>query len=63
MPSQVWDEAPFNFTNVNGSTVHEWIRNYIPHFIMNVISDPYWSSNNNNDKEAQTVADSENVLY
>ena len=40
MPSKVWDEIPYPFANFNGCTVEvwEWISNFIPHFVMNVIT-------------------------
>ena len=40
MPSKVWDEITYPFPNFNRSTIEvfEWISNFIPHFIMDVIS-------------------------
>ena len=42
MPSKVWDEITYPFPNFNGATVEvwEWISNFIPHFMMNVITYP-----------------------
>ena len=39
MRSKVWDEIIYTFLNFNGCTfeVWEWINNFIPHFIMDVI--------------------------
>ena len=46
MHSQVWDEITYPFPNFNGCTVElwEWISNFIPHFIMRLISYPtqFW---------------------
>ena len=40
MPSKVWDEIIYPFSNFNGCTVEVWegISNYIPHFILGVIT-------------------------
>ena len=42
MPSKVWDEITYPFPNFNVATVEvwEWINNFIPHFIMDVITHP-----------------------
>ena len=39
MPIEVWDEITYPFLNFNGAIdeVSEWISNFIPHFIMDVI--------------------------
>ena len=39
MPSKVWGEITYPFLNFNGTTieVYEWISNFIPHFIVDVI--------------------------
>ena len=37
MPSKVWDEITYPFPNFKGAT----INNFIPHFIMNVITYPW----------------------
>ena len=44
MPTKMWDEIPLPFPNFNGSAVEvwEWLRNFIPHFIMGVITFPFW---------------------
>ena len=44
MPSKVWEEIINPFLNINGSTVEvkEWISNYIPHNLMDVITYPCW---------------------
>ena len=44
---KVWDEITYPFPNVNGVTgatveIWEWIRNFIPHFIGQVITYPCW---------------------
>ena len=43
MPSKVWGETIHLFPNFNGATieVEEWIDNFIPHFILDVIIYPY----------------------
>ena len=40
MPIKVWDEITYPFLNFNGCTVevYEWISNFIPYFIMDVIT-------------------------
>ena len=40
MPRKVWDEITCPFPNFNSSTVEvwEWISNFIPHIIMDVIT-------------------------
>ena len=44
MASKVWGEIIYPFPNFNGTTVEvwEWISNFIPHFIMDVITYPCW---------------------
>ena len=44
MPSKVWDEITYPFPNFNGCTAEVWerISNFSPHFIMRVITYPYW---------------------
>ena len=44
MPSEVLGEITYPFLNFNGATVEvkEWISNFIPQFIMDVIIYPYW---------------------
>ena len=39
MPSLVWDEITYPLLNFNGAIVEvqEWISNFIPQFIMDVI--------------------------
>ena len=41
---KVWDEITYPFPNFSGATVEvwEWISNFIPHFIMDVITYPCW---------------------
>ena len=41
---KVCDEIIYPFPNFNGVTVEvwEWINNFIPHFIMDVITHPCW---------------------
>ena len=42
MPSKVWDEIIYPFPNFNGATIEvwKWVSNFIPHFIMGVITYP-----------------------
>ena len=42
--NKVWDEITYPFSNLNGaaSGVWEWMSNFIPHFIMDVFTYPYW---------------------
>ena len=42
MPSKVWDEITYPFSNFNGCTVEvwEWISHFIPHFTWHVIIHP-----------------------
>ena len=44
MPSKVWDKITYPFPNFNGATleVWEWVSNFIPHFIMGLITYPCW---------------------
>ena len=44
MHSKVWNEITYPFLNFNGCTVEvlEWISDFILHFIMDVITYPYW---------------------
>ena len=44
MPSKVRGEITYPFLNVSGCTfeVKEWINNFIPHFILDVIAYPCW---------------------
>ena len=41
---KVWDEIIYTFPTFNGATVEvcEWISDFIPHFIIEVISYPFW---------------------
>ena len=43
-PNKVWDEITYPFPNFNGCTIEvwEWISNFIPHFIIDVITYPWW---------------------
>ena len=43
MPYKVWDEITYPFLNFNGSTieVYEGKNNFIPHFIIDLITYPY----------------------
>ena len=40
MPSKVWDEITYPSLNFNGATVevYEWISNFMPQFIVDVIT-------------------------
>ena len=40
MPSKVWDEITYPFLNFNGCTVEVWEWISIPHFMMDVMTDP-----------------------
>ena len=42
MPSKVWGEINYPFQNFNDCTVEawEWVNNFIPHFIIDVITYP-----------------------
>ena len=44
MSPKVWDGIIYPFPNFNGTTVEvwEWISNFIPHFIMDIIAYPCW---------------------
>ena len=44
MPSRVWHEITYPFLNFNSCTIEVWgwISNFILHFIMDVISYPWW---------------------
>ena len=44
LSSIVWDKITYPFLNFNGTTVEvwEWISNFIPCFIMDVITYPCW---------------------
>ena len=47
MPNKVWDEITYSFPNLNGCTVEvwewEWINNFIPHFLVDLITYPCWN--------------------
>ena len=47
MPSKVWDEIDNPYPNFNGITVEvwEWMNIFIPHIIMDVISNSWWDQN------------------
>ena len=44
MSNKMWDKITYPFPNFNGCRVEvvEWISNFIPHFIMEVITSPCW---------------------
>ena len=44
MPSKMWDDNTYPFSNLNGCTIEiwKWIRNFIPHFIKDIITYPCW---------------------
>ena len=44
MPSYVLDESTFPFSNFNGATIEvwEWMSNFNLHFIIDVITYPFW---------------------
>ena len=44
MPNKEWGEITYLSPDFNSSTVeiYEWISNFIPHFIMDVITYPHW---------------------
>ena len=45
MPNNVWDKITYPFPNFNSATVEvrEWFSNFIPHFLMDVITYPCWN--------------------
>ena len=44
MPSKDWDQITYPISNFNGRTIEvwKWISNFISHFVMDVITYPYW---------------------
>ena len=44
MSSKVWSEITYPFSNFNGCTIEvwEWISYFLPHFVMGVITYPWW---------------------
>ena len=44
MPSKVCDEITYPIRNLNGAAVEDWgwISNFTQHFIMDVITYPWW---------------------
>ena len=44
MPSKVCDEITYPFPNFNSCTVEvlEWMSNFIPHFMMDTFTYPWW---------------------
>ena len=44
MPSEVWDEITYPFPNFDDATVEvwQWINDFVPHFMMDVITYPCW---------------------
>ena len=44
MLCNVWDEITYPFPNFNGATIEVWegINDFIPHFLMDVITYPCW---------------------
>ena len=44
MPRKVWDEFTYLFPNFNDAAVENLksISNFIPHFLTDVITYPYW---------------------
>ena len=59
MSSKVWDEITYLYPNLNGSTVEvwEWRSNFISHFIMEIITYPYW------DKSSTMLVNWPHVLF
>ena len=47
MPNKVKNGITYPLPNFNVATVKvlEWVRNFNPHFIMEVITDPCWDYN------------------
>ena len=45
MPSKLWDEITYSFPNFHGAIVEiwEWISDFVPHFIVNVVTYPWWN--------------------
>ena len=44
-PNKLWDEIIYPYTNLNGASVVQWMRNSIPNYTMGVIIYPCWHSN------------------
>ena len=44
MPNEMWDESTYPLQNHNVYTVEvwEWIGDFIPRFIMDVMNNPCW---------------------
>ena len=44
IPGKVWDENTYPFPNFNGAAVGvwEWMSNFTPDFVIDVITYPYW---------------------
>ena len=44
MPSKVWDKITLQFPNFNDAVVDvwEWVSSFIPQFIIDDITYPYW---------------------
>ena len=60
MSRKVWDEIIYPFPNINGCTVElwEWLSNFIPHFIVDVITSPRWDkSKKKTSLESQNLSD------
>ena len=57
MAGEVWDEITYPVPNFNGCTVEvwEWIRNFIPHFVMDVITHPCRDLNGHVSKKGSQV--------
>ena len=45
LSSKMWDWITYPFPNFNTIEVWEWVSNFIPHFIMDVITNPCWVQN------------------
>ena len=45
MLSKMWDDITYPFSNFNGANIEiwEWISDFIPHFIMDLITCPCWA--------------------
>ena len=44
LPSKMWDQITYQFPHLNDCTIEvwEWISNFIPHLIMDVVTYPCW---------------------
>ena len=57
MPCKVWGEINYPFPNFNGTAVEvwEWISNFIPYFVIDVIIYPTWYNANDKGNPMETI--------